>query len=504
MKENFKITFYIGIVFVASFLVFGLFLEGYSQGLLTSEKNIITIGGIANQNPKQVTLDVLENILGETQNDDVSINSLGFRGNEFTEDKPENTFRIFLLGGSQMFGTGATSDNTTIPGYIETFLNEEDKSFSIEVINSGLKGVNSYKELLLLQNMLLDFSPDLVIIYDGLNDLRAGNDSKSMYDNWSSMCNLGQNNNFDVIVTLQPIAGFGNKSLTDKEFSYVENGKDYDNNSLLDSINQYEMYANSLKELENCTEIIDLRFVFDDEIEDIYIDEAHVSDKGNSIVVKAMLEKITSNIPQEIVLQKSNNYETQKIEPNIFSEFLYVTETIVSNFEKKLMLTPFSTYENNNFVKDTKQSETIIVKTQTQFYEDEEIEVIIKIIPSEDSTNDKKIKIITYDKITDSVIHNVTYLMTISKNENELFTNYFFAENELVIEIKDTNNKKIEIDGERRYELDALVMNPNVQIIISGSFFDFNSEYEFNINLRTIHDPENYIFLNGFKAEIIP
>ena len=94
--------------------------------------------------------------------------------------------------------------------------------------------------------------------------------------------------------------------------------------------------------------------------------------------------------------------------------------------------------------------------------------------------------------------------MTISKNGNELFTNYFFAENELVIEIKDTNNKKIEIDGERRYELDALVMNPNVPIIISGSFFDFNSEYEFNINLRTIHDPENYIFLNGFQAEIIP
>ena len=174
MKENFKILFYIGIVFLSSFLVLGLFLEGYSEGLLTSEKNVITIGAIIDQNPKQVTLDVLQNILGDVQKDEVNINSLGFRGNEFIKIKPDNTFRIFLLGGSQMFGTGATSDDTTIPGYIENYLDPNDYDFTVEIINSGLKGIDSRKELLLLENMLLDFTPDLVIVYDGLNDLRAG------------------------------------------------------------------------------------------------------------------------------------------------------------------------------------------------------------------------------------------------------------------------------------------------------------------------------------------
>ena len=113
MKENFKIIFCLGVVFLSSFFVLGLFLDAYSQGLLTSEKNIISVGGIVNQNPKQVTLDVLQNILGDVQTDDVNINSLGFRGTEFTEIKPNNTFRIFLIGGSQMFGTGSTSDDTT-------------------------------------------------------------------------------------------------------------------------------------------------------------------------------------------------------------------------------------------------------------------------------------------------------------------------------------------------------------------------------------------------------
>ena len=260
MKENFKIVLCVVLVFFSSFTVLGLFLDAYSEGMLTSEKNIISVGGITTQNPKQVTLDVLANILGETQTDDVKINNLGFRGEEFSEIKPEGTFRIFLLGGSQMFGTGATSDKTTIPGFLQSYFEKQDNSFSIEVINSGLKGVDSYKELLLLQNMIVGFSPDMVIVYDGLNDLRAGNSSEEILDNWNAMCRIGQENNFDVIISLQPIAGFGNKILTQNEKLYVENGKDYKNNPLTDSMDTYQEYAQNLKKVQDCTNKIDFRF----------------------------------------------------------------------------------------------------------------------------------------------------------------------------------------------------------------------------------------------------
>ena len=503
MKENFKIIFCLGVVFLSSFFVLGLFLDAYSQGLLTSEKNIISVGGIVNQNPKQVTLDVLQNVLGDVQTDDVNINSLGFRGTEFTEIKPNDTFRIFLLGGSQMFGTGSTSDDTTIPGYLDDYIQKDDYPFTVEIINSGLKGVDTRKELLLLENMLLDFSPDLVIVYDGLNDLRAGNSPTHVLDNWNSMCKLGTQNNFDVIIALQPIAGFGGKSLTQEELLYVQNGKDYENNSLIDSSNQYEMYANNLQKLENCTNEIDLRSVFDNESKSVYIDEAHVSDKGNSIVANSLLPYILSNIPEELIQHQSAIENTSRVDSSIFLEFEYIIETLFSNFEKKLMTTPFSTSETDNLTQDPIEFETITVKTQSQFNENNEIFIIIEMSLQNEFTNNKIIEITTMDETNDSIIHNVTYLMTITKNGNELFTNYFFAEDELLIELNHQTDEDIKISGERRYELDALIVDSGVPIIISGSFFDLDSTYEFDISLRTIHDSENYIFLNGFHAEIL-
>ena len=79
---------------------------------------------------KQICFDLYDvktsgNLLVPNQNSEtLSINSLGVRGDEISESKPENTFRIFMLGGSTMFGHGATSDDTTIPGYIQNMLEE--------------------------------------------------------------------------------------------------------------------------------------------------------------------------------------------------------------------------------------------------------------------------------------------------------------------------------------------------------------------------------------------
>tara|TARA_Y100000741_G_scaffold363382_1_gene351508 strand:+ start:171 stop:1688 length:1518 start_codon:yes stop_codon:yes gene_type:complete len=505
MKENFKIVFCIVLAFLFSFLILGIFLDTYSQGLLTSEKNIITIGTIIDQNPKQITLDVLRNILDDVENDEVNINSLGFRGNEFSEIKPDNTFRIFLLGGSQMFGTGATSDNTTIPGYIEHYLSKNEYEFGIEIINSGLKGVDSRKELLLLENMLLKFSPDLVIVYDGLNDLRAGNSSGNILDNWNSMCKLGKENNFDVIITLQPIAGFGDKSLTQDELLYLQNGKDYENNSLINSLNQYEEYADNLEKLEDCTDEIDLRSVFDGELDSIYIDEAHVSDKGNSIVAKSLSNNIISNISKDTIQKQKINSEIGTTNSEMFLEFEYIVRTLFSNFEKNIILIPISPSEIDVISQEDELFKEISVKTQSQIYENDEIYIILKVFPSEEKlSKDKIIKLTTMDKTNNSMVNNVTYLMTVSKDGEKVFTDYFFTENELVIEVIQGNEENVKISGERRYELDALIMHPDSPITISGEFLNSGSNYRFDINLRTIHNTENFIFLNGFYVEISP
>ena len=168
MKDNIKISAYVGIAFLSSFVILAAFLEMYSVGLLTTEKNILEPENIFKQNPKHVTISVLQNFFGDTKDDAVNINSLGFRGGEFSKIKPDRTYRIFMLGGSPMFGYGATSDETTIPGFMQEFLNNEDFGFEVEVINSGVQGEGSDTELKLVKQELITFSPKVFNIWNSV------------------------------------------------------------------------------------------------------------------------------------------------------------------------------------------------------------------------------------------------------------------------------------------------------------------------------------------------
>ena len=56
----------------------------------------------------------------------------------------------------------------------------------------------------------------------------------------------------DVMVVLQPIAGFGNKPLTQQEMEFAENGKDYNDNLLINSYERYDEYSKNLEKLDAC------------------------------------------------------------------------------------------------------------------------------------------------------------------------------------------------------------------------------------------------------------
>lgn len=70
---------------------------------------------------------------------------------------------IWFLGGSTMWGTGAT-DDTTIPSYFSKLTGEK-------VWNFGESGYNSFQNLIQLQKMLArGYQPKAVVFYDGVND----------------------------------------------------------------------------------------------------------------------------------------------------------------------------------------------------------------------------------------------------------------------------------------------------------------------------------------------
>ncbi len=100
----------------------------------------------------------------------VNINSHGFRGHDFSEKKDLDTYRIFIVGGSTIFGSGTTSDDTTIPSFLQKKFEATHSDQKIEILNAGIGSAYSYSEKYLIENSLIKFQPDLIIIYSGGND----------------------------------------------------------------------------------------------------------------------------------------------------------------------------------------------------------------------------------------------------------------------------------------------------------------------------------------------
>jgi len=233
----------------------------------------------------------------------INYNSLGFRGAEFSVIKPLDTYRIFMLGGSTMFGAGATSDETTKPGILQKIFDSDNSVKKIEVINAAFSAANSETEFNLITQKLVNYQPDLIIIYDGLNDLKADYAIEYVENNWKSTCELGKENDFDVIITLQPILGFGNKKLTHQELVNSFVGQDHYGYQLLSAKSTYDYMARELLSLQNdCKYVIDLRGLYDDISGPIYWDQGHVSDTANLVTAEKFYE-----IVNEVIFNKKSN-----------------------------------------------------------------------------------------------------------------------------------------------------------------------------------------------------
>ena len=100
----------------------------------------------------------------------ISINSKGFRGKEFSEEKIPLTLRIFTLGDSCTLGVGVGNDET-YASVLENTLNSNSHSPNkFEVINAGVAGYTSLQGLRFLKTEIVKYKPDLVIVQFGFND----------------------------------------------------------------------------------------------------------------------------------------------------------------------------------------------------------------------------------------------------------------------------------------------------------------------------------------------
>ena len=290
----------------------------------------------------------------------LNINSDGFRGNEI-KDKLDDTYRIFIVGGSTVFGALSSEDSKTIPGWLERQFMDNGLN-RIEVINAGINNADSRSEIYLIKHHILNLEPDMIIVYDGWNEGQHdwGLDSevedqtiqsnlknsldiflnnfymskikphyktpdklqeifknKNLESNeisipdstlistkvstwekrWDSVCDLGKEKNFKTIISIQPILGSGEKPLTEIEKERLDNS--FERQRVI--LKVLESMSYSLKTLEqSCDKTIDLRNSFDNVKEPIYYDLGHMSDFGNEIIANKIYEKIIPIVVEDI------------------------------------------------------------------------------------------------------------------------------------------------------------------------------------------------------------
>jgi len=102
-----------------------------------------------------------------------SHNSLGYRSDEFPLEKPDGVFRIVALGGSSTYDVSIEDNDKTFTAQLEKLLHDDYGYQNVQVINAGVPGYNSWEILVNLEFRVLDLDPDLVIIYEGTNDVHA-------------------------------------------------------------------------------------------------------------------------------------------------------------------------------------------------------------------------------------------------------------------------------------------------------------------------------------------
>jgi tetratricopeptide (TPR) repeat protein len=91
-----------------------------------------------------------------------------FNDQRFAAEKPPGTFRIFAVGGSTTYGR-PYDHQVSFSRWLELLLDQMDLARDYQVINAGGISYASYR-LVVLMRELVDYEPDLFIIYTGHNE----------------------------------------------------------------------------------------------------------------------------------------------------------------------------------------------------------------------------------------------------------------------------------------------------------------------------------------------
>ncbi len=99
------------------------------------------------------------------------INSLGYRGPEIAQPKPEASYRIAALGGSTTYGGYLDTYDLAWPHQLRQTLAADYGLNHVEVVNAGVPAYTSFESAVNFMLRVQDLDPDMIIIYHAVNDV---------------------------------------------------------------------------------------------------------------------------------------------------------------------------------------------------------------------------------------------------------------------------------------------------------------------------------------------
>lgn len=157
---------------------------GFCLGEFATVQYLKTWRGYDGKHLVPYEFDAYKNILparGYVDTRGIRHNMQGFRrSTEVSRDKPDDVYRVFLMGGSTAYGLGCLweqigdfpviKNSECIDTYLEKFLSDALPGQKIEVINAAITSTWTHHHLIYLNQTILKYDPDMVIFVDGRND----------------------------------------------------------------------------------------------------------------------------------------------------------------------------------------------------------------------------------------------------------------------------------------------------------------------------------------------
>ncbi len=101
----------------------------------------------------------------------VSVNRLGFRGDEVSLPKPAGTLRLAFLGASTTWCAEVSGNEHVWPHQVARDLRSALPGVNVDYVNAGVPGYTLASMLKSMQGRVAPLQPDVVVIYEGTNDL---------------------------------------------------------------------------------------------------------------------------------------------------------------------------------------------------------------------------------------------------------------------------------------------------------------------------------------------